>query len=349
MEKRRILWIDALNIFACAGVLLLHCTNAEIHSFKGIATFNWGLGVFTHSFFIWPVDVFFMLSGYTLIKTSVTEPGGIGKFFRRRLQRLLIPVLGWNILNMLMDIVGKWRYGFVFDSVPTVLEKFFSFQYNSFMWFFVPLICLYLTIPFLSIFVLNARRETLRFYLLLSLVLYGLASLHSVHSVPRVRPLVTDVYLFGTQYLPFAVAGYYFGHFELSRTTRKRLYTVAWICIPIMVIGMSAMFFLLPERHGFFNGYTNIPCTIVAYALFVYFKYTDWKKAIAPLKLTPRSLAVMSSLSLGIYLVQHLGFKIVAHFSFIYNNMILTFIVMYIGCTIAVWLMKKVPFVNRLI
>lgn len=29
METKRIIWIDALNIVACAGVLLLHCTNVE--------------------------------------------------------------------------------------------------------------------------------------------------------------------------------------------------------------------------------------------------------------------------------------------------------------------------------
>ncbi len=346
MEKKRILWIDALNILACAGVLLLHCTNTEVHNFKGIVTFNWCLGVFTHSFFIWPVDVFFMLSGYTLLRKSVTEPGGIGKFFHRRLQRLLIPVLGWNILNLLMDVVGRWRYGMAFDSPSVVFEKFFSFQYNGFMWFFVPLICLYLTIPFLAIFVLNARRETLRLYLLISLLLYGLASLHAV---PRTRPLVTDIYLFGTQYLPFAVAGYYLGNFDLSYITRKRLYTAAWICIPIMIVGLTSLSLFLPERYGFFNGYTNIPCTIVSYALFVYFKYTDWGKLISKLKVTPQSLAVMSSLSLGIYLVQHLGFKIVAHINILKDNMILTFIVMYISCSVAVWLIKKVPFVNRLI
>lgn len=35
MITKRIIWIDALNIVACAGVLLLHCTNKQIHNFSG--------------------------------------------------------------------------------------------------------------------------------------------------------------------------------------------------------------------------------------------------------------------------------------------------------------------------
>lgn len=77
MEKsKRILWIDMLNVFACMSVLLLHSTNSEIHHFSGHISFNWVLGLFTHSFFIWAVNVFFMLSGFTLIRMSLFNSGG---------------------------------------------------------------------------------------------------------------------------------------------------------------------------------------------------------------------------------------------------------------------------------
>lgn len=55
METKRIIWIDALNIVACAGVLLLHCTNEQLHNFSGAPTINWYIGLFTHGFFLWPV------------------------------------------------------------------------------------------------------------------------------------------------------------------------------------------------------------------------------------------------------------------------------------------------------
>lgn len=71
ISRNRIVWVDALNIVACAGVLLLHCTNGQIHGFSGSPSADWYIGLFTHSAFLWPVDVFFMLSGYTLLRSSL--------------------------------------------------------------------------------------------------------------------------------------------------------------------------------------------------------------------------------------------------------------------------------------
>lgn len=71
ISKNRIVWVDALNIVACAGVLLLHCTNGQVHKFSGTPSVDWFIGLFTHSAFLWPVNVFFMLLGYTLVRKSL--------------------------------------------------------------------------------------------------------------------------------------------------------------------------------------------------------------------------------------------------------------------------------------
>lgn len=82
MENKRLIWIDVLNIVACAGVLLLHCTNGQVHGFSGTPSADWYIGLTTHSFFLWPVDVFFMISGFTLVNhlalTDYNKSGGGG-------------------------------------------------------------------------------------------------------------------------------------------------------------------------------------------------------------------------------------------------------------------------------
>lgn len=67
-ESNRVLWIDVLNIVACMGVVLLHSTNGQVHGFNGSVSFEWTVGLLTHSVFLWPVNVFFMLSGLTLMR-----------------------------------------------------------------------------------------------------------------------------------------------------------------------------------------------------------------------------------------------------------------------------------------
>lgn len=75
-SKKRLTWIDALNVVACAGVLLLHSTNSQVHHFSGTPSYEWFVGLFTHSFFLWPVNVFFMISGFTLIRPSLNINNG---------------------------------------------------------------------------------------------------------------------------------------------------------------------------------------------------------------------------------------------------------------------------------
>ena len=74
--KDRIIWVDALNIVACMGVLLLHSTNGQVHRFDGNVSIEWIIGLFPHGFFLWPVNVFFMLSGFTLIRQNTYQGGG---------------------------------------------------------------------------------------------------------------------------------------------------------------------------------------------------------------------------------------------------------------------------------
>ncbi len=260
---------------------------------------------------------------------------------------MLVPVLCWDIIYTLINLAVQYKnYGTV-DSPIVVIEKFLSFEYNGFMWFFVPLICIYLSMPFLAVFVLNAKRETLRLFLIISMVLGCLAPLHSDFTV---RMKILDVYIFGTRFIPFTVAGYYLGNYDISRETRRKLYAAAWISIFVMIFGTACLSFLCPEHYMYFITYTNIPCMIVSFAVFVLFRYTDWEQLLTKTSITPARLASMSSLSLGVYLIQQLGFIALGHFSSIrHNNMILTFIIMYIGCVFAVWVMKKIPKIQKLV
>ena len=344
MESKRIVWIDVLNILACAGVLLLHSTNKEVHSFSGELSVNWFIGLVTHSMVLWPVNVFFMLSGYTLMKPAILELGGAKRFYKRRLNRLLVPVLTWNTIYMLIQLLSQWHKGGITDSPLTIINKYMSFQYNGFMWFFIPLICLYLTMPFLSIFVLNARRNILKWFILMSIVLNVVGCLGTSQG-----GRFFDIYLFGTRYLPLAVAGYYFGIYDLSYTTRKKLYMAGWIGAVIIFAGTGWLQLNMPERYNFFLKYINIPCTLTALAVFVYCKYTDWTKVLHSIHINESTLGKLSSLSLGIYLFQYLGFCILGKTNVFKDNMIMTFIVMYVLCVVAILIIKHIPIIRKIV
>lgn len=245
---------------------------------------------------------------------------------------------------MLIQLILQWHKGGITDSPLTIINKYMSFQYNGFMWFFIPLICLYLTMPFLSLFVLNAKRNILKWYLLISVVLNAVGCLGTSQGSH-----FFDIYLFGTRFLLFAVAGYYLGNYDLSYSTRRRLYASGWICALMIFIGTIWLQLNIPERYNFFLKYTNLPCTMSALSVFVYCKYTDWTKVFCKLHIRENHLAILSSASLGIYLFQAIGFFIVLKFKMIADNLVLQFFIMYLLCLMFVITIKRLPIISKIV
>lgn len=345
MGTKRLVWVDILNIVACAGVLLLHSTNFEIHNFSGEATLNWGIGLFSHSVFLWPVNVFFMLSGFTLIRKQLLDYGQIKTFYKKRFSRIFLPILVWNIFYSALIVFVRYQRGIIEPPIR-ILDNFVSFRYNSYMWFFVPLICAYLSLPFLAAFVLNSGRRTLELFIILSLVLCWIAPIDADFSA---RMSFLDVYPFGTRFLVFFVAGYYFGNFDFDIAARRKIYLLALCAVAVMIVGTMWLQFFAPNHYKYFIQYTNLPCTLVSFAVFVMFKYADWDWFLRRFKISPEIFASLSSLSLGIYLIQAFFFMLFAHLRLFDGNLFFTFFVMYIACACSVFVLKRIKYLSRIV
>lgn len=272
--------------------------------------------------------------------------GGVKTFYKRRLKRLLVPVLTWNVIYTILALGSQLRHTSITENPICIVEKFLSFGYNGFMWFFVPLIVIYLSMPFLALFVLNAQRNMLKAYIIISVALNCIAPFQSDFSS---RMEISDIYLFGTRFLPFVVGGFYMGSFQISAKVKKILYVSALLCIPLIIAGTAFLQFNIPSHYKYFIQYTNFPCTIISFAVFLCVKEIDWKRILEKCNIRIVTITKFSSLSLGIYLVQMLGLRIIDHIPYVCINPILKFIVMYMGCAFVVWSMKRIPILRKIV
>lgn len=350
VEKNHLTWIDLLNITACIGVLLLHCTNGQVHSFSGVPSVDWFIGLTTHSLYLWPVDVFFMISGFTLLRRmsliDKNNSGGVKIFYLRRLRRITIPVFSWNCVYMLLYFAGTYIDGRDVLPLSMLVKKFFLFDFNGFMWFFVPLIMIYLSLPFFAVFVLNSSRVLLRLYLVIGLMLSFIPPLDPNFSITEG---FSDIYLMGSRYLYFIVAGYYIGHYDISQKVRNVIYLFSALNAAIIFIGTIILSLYAPMHKMYFLTYTNIPCAVIAIGVFTFFKYYDWNKLLRMLHLNNSLIAKYSTFSLGIYLVQGFWFTLIGHFNICDNHIILKFILMYSVCVLSVFIIKHIPVLKKTI
>lgn len=230
--------------------------------------------------------------------------------------------------------------------VNELIAKFCLFDYNGFMWFFVPLILIYLSLPFFAVFVLNSDRCLLRLFLMVGLVLGCIPPLSASFTT---RSGLPDVYLMGSRFLYFIVAGYYIGNFDISQRTRRRLYACAAASAVVMFLGTMLLTLHAPGHYRYFLAYTNLPCTMTAIGVFTYFKYHDWQKTLAKLHISKTSAAKYSGLSLGIYLIQGAWFGVLGYFHICKDNILLRFVLMYVACAASVWVIKQIPLIKRIV
>ena len=230
--------------------------------------------------------------------------------------------------------------------ITEILTKFCLFDFNGFMWFFVPLILIYLSLPFFAVFVLNSDRQLLRLFLIMGLVLGCIPPLSTTFTT---RSGLSDIYIMGSRFLYFIVAGYYIGNFDISQKTRRRLYACAAASGIVMFVGTMCLTLYFPEHYRYFITYTNIPCTITALGVFTFFKYHDWERTLASVRLKAANAARYSSFSLGIYLIQGAWFTTIGHLHICDGNMLLKFLLMYLLCVTSVWMIKHIPIVKRII
>lgn len=284
MMRNRIVYFDVLNVVSCFSVVCLHC-NGYVHSF--VKDEWWWLRVLIEVAFYFAVPVFFMLSGATLF--NFHERYSISIFYKKRIQRTLIPFLFWGCVFYAIYICIKGVENVYWKDV---IENFSSghIPFTNY-WFFIPLFALYIFIPFLSLMVLNVSYRFLLFLIILLFTLqsfiptlYEILNINIDYSIP-----------IGGAYLVYALLGYYLSKNDVE-SNNKVYYSVAFLAVISLMIRYLLIYYSEEKTTSHFTYmglYVYFPSIFVFMTIKRYFQnsqYTHkWK--------------FLSSKSLGVYLI----------------------------------------------
>lgn len=339
--------MDVLNIVACVGVVLLHC-NHQMGLYNGEMTFPIIWGIIVNSFVYWPVPVFMMLSGSNLLCCDISKLGGVRKFFLRRIERTVVPFVVWSVIYFLFNV-----FLFGFDYTPSsFLTDFLTGHFNPNMWFMIPLFSFYISIPFVQpLYRSLSNRQIglffLCFFILSSLYPY-LATIFDLKTLAEQR-----LFPMGGSFIAIAMAGYWISHNDISYKWRRKIYMAG---ISVIIIHFLILYFKTIHDGVWFQkglDYSFPISVIVPIAVFVFFKYTDWKRIIASLHISSDIVSEVSSCSFGIYLlhnaVQRIGtrFLDLPHLPFV--NHYVGFIITYLTCLVIIFALRRIPFIKRLV
>ncbi len=322
------------------------------------------------------VPIFFMLSGMLLLADRAD--GSLKTVYTKRIPRILLPLIAWNIFYALLDVAyyiykGKFDFSVFYNFVNNVLFGHFH------LWFLYVLVGIYAVIPILKL-VIKDKKATL--YLCgiiagLSFLRNTLASLADSAVVQNFLQVESGSYflqmagkicrwginqlirisdslhieLFSTYVLAFLL-GYVLSTISLSKKQRAFLYLTGMVSLIIMTGGT---FFraLRGSSYGFWLSPSQIPAIIMAVAVFVYVQETLRLASIAPF--FQKIITFTAQYSLGIYLI-HVFFITMYNIFLPIRSIsypVLTFMLyaggVFLASLAASWLIGRIPFLRKLV
>lgn len=175
-RKEHIGWVDLLRVLACFLVVFSHCCDPFVGQFDADRG-AFLTGVFAGSLVRPCVPLFVMMTGVLLLPVGE----GMGPFYRRRIGRILPPLIFWSLALPLLFFAYLNSFGAATQSplitpgdhsAATLWTRLYTFVFNfNFdtvpLWYLYMLVGLYLLMPVLSAWMRQASQRDLKLFLLI--------------------------------------------------------------------------------------------------------------------------------------------------------------------------------------
>lgn len=341
-QRGKIPYLDVLRACATYLVVALHCISGYLATAPLFGTRTWWVCNVLNSFVRMGVPIFFMLSGYLLLSDPRTAD--LKTFYKRRLGKLVVPFLFWDVLYFAVKCIVAGRFlGF-----EQFFDELFLRGSKYHLWFIYQIIALYLLAPFLKKMVDHARGRELCVLLVIILIVptfFRLANV--VQSVVYVAPFLALM----EGYTGFFLLGYLLGTYRLSKKRRWLVYLGG---VAGVVIGVAGNYLLSsPEDMNlFFNEGYFINHFLTAGAFFLLVKSISHRLP----EVLCRAAGQVSKLSFGIYLSHALALDLF-RMGLVRLGVALSpawyipasFIFAAVVSTLLAWVLSKLPVLKRVV
>ena len=292
-KRKRIIYIDILNIISIFAVVLLH-HNGIVRFYS--ASRAWKTSLIVETAFFWAAPVFLMISGSMLM--GYRKKYDTKTFFKKRFTKVLIPFAFWTVVMTIWKVHIKQL---VIDkySIVNLVNIILNYQEEPIYYFGFVIIGIYLTMPLLSNLAEDKYRNSLWFTVLLWFIFNStlpvICALFKISYNGFLKVQIGD-------YLIFVLLGYLLSTKDLERKYRIVLYVLGFLSVVFRYV----VTYYLSVRDGFINRtlfeYYEFHSVLLACAVFVFIKNVNWDRFIKSEKIS-KLLGKVASCSFGIYLI----------------------------------------------
>jgi surface polysaccharide O-acyltransferase-like enzyme len=335
-----------IRVWAIIGVLIVHAQSENVvNPMNQMGIYRWWTLNFYQAIGSLSVPLFVMLTGLLLLQPEkIDEP--LKTFFKKRWNRIAIPVVFWGAICFVWDFTVKQQPATSNYIVQSILKGGPQYQF----WYIYMLIGLYLVTPILRPLIPHITKT-----LLIYLSIIWFAGMTLINTLPLFGYYVSSDLFMITEWVGYFILGVF-----LVKAQIKRVYLLLFVALGIIVIMIGSYYMALVGNHQlyWFQQYYSPTVIFTSIMLFILLNKISMQRIEANSKINwlfnkisentlPIFLShviVMDSLEAG-----YLGFRISGN---VLNSIVE--VPLLAAATLAICLalfipLKRVPIVKRLI
>ncbi len=298
-------WVDVVRVVAIFCVIVLHVAGPLLYEYNEIPLSYWLIANFYDSCVRMCVPLFFMVSGYLLLKKD--EP--LLDFFRKRCQKVVLPLLAWTVFYLLWSIFIDNE---PFAGVRSLGGLLISPAYFH-LWFLYALLGVYLGVPILRAVVHSTHQRLVAYYVVLWLL--------AVVVIPFLETATEQ-----KSEIDLSVVSGYAGYFMLGyllgcqRTTALHAVLGTSGYFGSVLVTFAGTWYLTVNQGGEFAGYfyENLSANVIVMSAsaFVLLKFVAQNFTRIAHPNSGRILDALSSASFGVFLI-HIAVLLTLHYGYL--------------------------------
>lgn len=334
-NKQRVIGIDIVKAMACIFVILLHTSMAAFlrdgvalsHTMPSQIIYYLGTGA---------VPLFFMANAFFIIN----RPEISYKYIYKKIIAILIPVFLWNALLFLGYMMKGKETNYIYLVFGSLIQRGFFFQF----WFLGALIVLLLFAPILN----NLLKKSLKFYvcvfIIFCLICYIIDGTNHIYFKTPIQANVIQTFRIWTWFAYYLLGGL-IGHVY---RVNKNILVSKYLAIGTFTLTIVSLTYSILNTnwiHSMYAEFNYDNFVIMAWITIAFIFILSFKN-ISPQK--RNLIELVSSNSMGIYIIHVPVLKIFEHFMMIDNlaTNLIAIVVVFGGSLLISYLISRIPLIN---
>lgn len=330
------LWLNDMRIMAAIAIIIVHVSQPFADLMKEKDFIEWWTPNLYLSINMWGVPVFVMISG-ALLLTCEREYASFSSFYKKRLNRLFLPVLFWTIIYLIVQYFKSKSLGitFGFHELQQMLLQGRPYYH---MWYLYMVPGLYLVTPYIRKIIKYLSRKKL---IVLAFILMILSMIATHYTDPHSQPVFIMMFPF---YLGYFLTGYLISTSEIKIPVKYLI-----ILLSILAISITLGEYNFPDHFK-----SNFSITMIFMAITLMFIV---KKIHNKIPINSNIRNKLATFSLGAYLIHPAVLIVIRKMHYFGLNTednlwilipFITFVTTAISVMIA-YMFSKIPFLKRVI